>query len=538
MNKLTALAWEQWRQARLVIGLCLGLTLLTDTLVWLSFRQTDDWQDAAELACVIALILMEGIVLTVLWGSANPHDVQPGFQRRLYRLPLASWKLVTILGVARLLLVTTACGLILGMHNLFWSNNADLPFAVLLPVVLIYVLLQGISWSFGTCGWKSVIAAVLAIIYVTSTFEDQLEAFPLQMGAAAIVLLYLLSLIGIRLDRRGTWQTIAGWRQIVANIAGTTISASRLNFTTPEKAQFWFEWRRRGRVFLAIAILPFSVLLLWIFNSSIAIDANWPPEFPQEFRAGLLVRQMQVLFFVLPFITLTMGLIMLAMDRRDKLSGVANFLAVRPVDSRLLARARLKAYLRMIYMYTAIAVVGGIVCLALRAAITPNPPTGLHGFYEHFAYYVMPLEGLRDLVAFAILTLIAAWTLLWVATRLALILFVLLALLPATIGSIGDVLINDADLYALYAMVICIALTVWAFVRAHRSSLVKAYWALPAYVVLACLCLYCQSILAPGILNHQDQLWLIGLLSLSIAPFATIPLSIHRRRSSHGGILS
>ncbi len=286
-----------------------------------------------------------------------------------------------------------------------------------------------------------------------------------------------------------------------------------LHFASPEKAQLWFEWQRHKNFFLAMLIAGVIFFIIGIP----ALSGSRDPLNSVVFLFGL--------FEATAWVAFATGLYIAAMNHRDAISGMATFVATRPVSSKVLAQARLKAGLRMILIATTFIATGTAIWLAHATLAGEHSTLTLSVGGEKMSL----ADALTGIGVSALESILVAWTLLWVGSWLMAIMIGIVMLAnwlywvePATI-----------DLFAAAAIVTA---TAWACHRAWKADLIKGIFPLMAVGIV--------PILAASFVGWKYAEWSIldftihcAMLSISIAPFVLVPLTIHRRRSAHGGIL-
>src|SRR5437762_8754513 len=153
------------------------------------------------------------------------------------------------------------------------------------------------------------------------------EAVMVAIVAPQIPLAYLVARLAVARARRGDGPD---WRGMLARSASNAVrSRRRDHFSSPARAQAWFEWRRHGRSLPALVglLLPFELALLWL-----AKDA---PAFVFE-----------ILFLALitpPFMAAcTAWTVSRPNPPAHDSYGVPPFIATRPLTSAELIAAKLK----------------------------------------------------------------------------------------------------------------------------------------------------------------------------------------------------
>jgi len=145
--------------------------------------------------------------------------------------------------------------------------------------------------------------------------------------APQIPLAFLVARYAVARARRGE---VPDWRIRFLRAESATLAAprARVGFTTPARAQLWFEWRRQGRTLPALVaiVLPFELALFWI-----ARGAPWL----------LLELLLLALFPPPPLASLSPATLTKANPDAPDALMLSPFIATRPVSSAELVAAKL-----------------------------------------------------------------------------------------------------------------------------------------------------------------------------------------------------
>ncbi|HMF11334.1 MAG TPA: hypothetical protein VKE94_03485, partial [Gemmataceae bacterium] len=274
-----ALAWEFWRRHRW--GLAILVIYLAALLVFAAVMGTTDPSPArmALLASVVGtaaipLVAAYMLVLVVFsFGSqadlASRESIYPA---RMLTLPvrtaaLTFWPMFygTVAAASLWLIVA---------RFVFWPCGMELP--LVWPALLAASFLawtQVVMWMPYPLPLLRAFAAVvlLGVLLVTPQLAIQL-AVPDGVIAAVLApslpLAYVAACVAVGRARRGD---VPDWRWLLALPRRIAESRTRrkADFTSPARAQVWFEWRRHGRSlpFIVGILLPFALLLLFIADS-------------------------------------------------------------------------------------------------------------------------------------------------------------------------------------------------------------------------------------------------------------------------------
>jgi hypothetical protein len=288
-----------------------------------------------------ALVVMVPLTVTFIYflavfsfGLAGDLAArQSMYPARMFTLPvttaaLAGWPM---------LYGTAAMGILWLATRLFgaWPSGVEIP--MIWPAVLAASLLawtQALTWMpyplpglrvIVTVLWLAVIDSVvmLALHYKAS------EPVMLAILAPHVPLAYFAACFAVAKARRGD---VPDWRGVFA-LLGRVADVSprrRDDFTSPERAQLWFEWRRHGRSLPALVaiLLPFELALLFVFSQT-------PVIIFETLLAALLMPA-----FMATFVAATVSK---SNPQGSDSYGVSPFIATRPLTSASLIAARLKA---------------------------------------------------------------------------------------------------------------------------------------------------------------------------------------------------
>jgi hypothetical protein len=258
-SPIAALTWEIWRKNRGWACLIIGMIIFGR--IWMAF-----FQDRYRPGQPWMLIFVMSVLFT--FGLFNYTEVSPqrtaaGFPHRLYTLPVSSLLLVTVptvWAILSLLLVRFA-----------WTcfNGIEISPFITVKLMTFAVLYQSILWVLDAFGvLRIIVLGIVATWLIAFGFPVVPEANTQALENIRIVELLLLSGAVFLVS----WGFVARRRSGVGNsgpgeLKEKEVFAGRFSerllrrsksFSSPAAAQFWFEWRRSGRV------LPFYVGLLFL----------------------------------------------------------------------------------------------------------------------------------------------------------------------------------------------------------------------------------------------------------------------------------
>jgi hypothetical protein len=342
-----ALSWQLWYRHRRGLAAAMACWAICAVLVAVLPRTGGDREPLAALG----LILLPLTLFYLLIGFAYGHDGLPiearesSFPARQFTLPVRTTALVgwpMLYG-----------GAAVALTYLAWAGcvirpcGPDLPLAW--PALLLAALLawlQALLWTpFGLPLVRVPVALTTATVLVLFGSLGSIYGVPEPVLAGTYAVLipaaYLVGRAGVRRARGGD---LPDWRWWVGPARGVPAApASRPPFSSPARAQLWYEWRLHGLVFPFLLLCLFllltypAVLLAWVGHAG--LDGDIYPflqPFTQEARVLFLVFQPLV---GLPlFFAALLGNGLGAIGPRLR---VSSFLVARPLSSAALVTAKL-----------------------------------------------------------------------------------------------------------------------------------------------------------------------------------------------------
>lgn len=217
-----------------------------------------------------------------------------------------------------------------------WPSGVEIP--TIWPALLAASLLawtQALTWMPYPLPGLRIIVMVLWLgtmdtIALLAFHFNARESLMVGIVAPPIPLAYIVARFAIARARRGE---VPDWRGTFGRRARTAVVAPSREFTSPAKAQAWFEWRRYGwslPTWVAI-LLPFELVLLWGAGDSrslvftILVAVMLTPPFMATFAAGAVSKSDS--------------------DAGDSY-GITPFVATRPLTNAQLVGAKLKMAIR------------------------------------------------------------------------------------------------------------------------------------------------------------------------------------------------
>jgi hypothetical protein len=258
---------------------------------------------------------------------------QSMYPARMFTLPvtsgaLAAWPM--IYGTAAMMVLWLVTRLFA-----LWPSDVSVP--VIWPALLAASLLawsQALTWMpyplrglrvIVTVLWLTIIDSIVLIAIQLRAHEGVMIA----LLAPHVPLAYLAARNAVARARRGE---VPDWQRLFTRRARSA-ARMRKNFSSPARAQEWFEWRRHGRSLpaLVVILLPFELALLFVFRDTPAIVVETliavllTPPFMAAFTAATVSKDNP--------------------QSRDS-HGLAPFIATRPLTSIALLDAKLKMTIR------------------------------------------------------------------------------------------------------------------------------------------------------------------------------------------------
>ena len=277
-----AIAWEFRQRHRWGLIAIAGYLLVLGTIKLLILEpgQPVNFDDAQSFALVVVVPLTATFMyfLAVFsFGLAGDLAArQSMYPARMFTLPvttaaLAGWPM--LYGTAAMAILWLATRLLA-----VWPSGVDVP--LIWPALLAAALLawtQALTWMPYALPGLRVIVTVLwlavidAVVLLALNYKAP-EPVMLAILAPHVPLAYLVARFAVARARRGD---VPDWRGIFARLGRTAdvLPRRRDHFSSPARAQEWFEWQRHGRSLPALVgiLLPFELALLFVFSDTPAI---------------------------------------------------------------------------------------------------------------------------------------------------------------------------------------------------------------------------------------------------------------------------
>src|SRR2546426_897434 len=332
-----AIAWEFRRRHRWGLIAVAGYLFIVATIRFLILEPGEPvLVDSVRFAAMVSVPLTTTFVYLLAVFSfgfsgdlAARHSMYPV---RMFTLPVTNAALVgwpMFYGTAAMAILWLAVRL-----YAVWPSGIEIP--LIWPALLAAALLawtQALMWMpYGLPGIRLIVAvlclAALDTVVLLAIHFKAREPMMLAILAPHVPLAYLVARFAVAGAGRGDVRDGGGLSARSGEIADV-LPRLRDHFSSPGRAQVWFEWRRHGRSLpvLVALLLPFELALLWL-----ATDA---PGFVFE-----------ILFLVLitpPFMAALTGWTVNQPNPNVSDSyGVPPFTATRPLTTAQLIAAKLQ----------------------------------------------------------------------------------------------------------------------------------------------------------------------------------------------------
>lgn len=514
-----ALSWEYWRRG--TYWYVPGCALVVVGLMAPFYAVLSDEAN-------VRAYLNHVIFPAIYWAAIVMVLITYKLPRRLYTLPIRSSTLAGCTLANGALATAMAYLLVaLGFNILFdagWPLWGPAWWAV-----VVYTAFQTATWSSGRGGSGFLALVLLASFVVPPCLFHQLvprvshtraappvwptiSALELAISAVVVVGFYLAAVYFVARDRCGEAWSLASlspgrWAKRAEDHVPVRADAIKefapRSFRSPHAAQFWMEWRSKGRYVLMAVIAVLA--LMWGIALLNGLDVYMVSAMWKSFTFMLV---------------LTSPIAGAYLGHRSERFDLKPFLATRPLGDGDLARIVLRHSAMVCGMGTIIWLVGVTLTLAVVGHTSELLPT-LHGETPHVL-----LEALLPVLIFGGML----WTFVGLGVALTMargrfvavgwlggyaLLLIVVSLLP---------LVGRAILFIAAAG--CLVATVAAFRAAWRRELLSHRHVVGAAVVyalfLVCFFLQCSE----GIMPLDFFLPMVGFAAAPLAPLAFAPLAL------------
>ncbi|WP_425617909.1 hypothetical protein NA78x_001599 [Anatilimnocola sp. NA78] len=334
---------------------------------------------------------------------------------------------------------------------------------------------------------------------------------------------YVVAILGVNRVRRGDMLQFAALHAWWEKFRATSYTAQ--SFSSPLRAQIWFESRR------SFSILPPCLVALFLLYMLILRAGGWIET--AKMLEVMYILPLTVLTGVLP---LVFGIVLGNCSHGKIWSTMNHGIATRPVTDRLLATAMLgNAALTLLQTW-------GVWLLGLTASAgwayaVSSRDDLVRTFFpatRDLSHWLVPVVGL-PLISWTITGLMMSLTATGRQWLWSLALFSGFSLLIAFVlvkDYVSPELFRDlVSGWFLLSGLLALVGTAWAYIAALRKGLVATNTTIAAVAVWFVLSLLLVSLDRPRDISHIP--WLVqcwGLVTLSMLPFAALPLAVRWNR--------
>jgi len=537
LSPAAAIAWEFRQRHRwgLIALAAYLLVLATIKLLILGAGQRVNFDEESFALVVVVPLMATFMYFLAVFSFGLSGDLaarQSMYPARMFTLPvttaaLAGWPMLYgTVAMAILWFATRPLAV--------WPSEFAIP--VIWPALLAASLLawtQALTWMPYALPGLRVIVTVLwlalidAVVMVALEYKAP-EPVMLAILAPHVPLAYLAARFAVARARRGDvpdWRGVFAWLGKIVDV----LPRRRDHFSSPARAQVWFEWQRHGRSLPALVgiLLPFELALLFVFSKT--------PVIVFETLVGVLLTPPFLAAFVAATVSKSNP------DGSDSY-GVTPFIATRPLTSASLIAAKLKVTIGSTLATWLLVLVA--IPLALRLSSTS--PTVIEWIRQLIEAVGMPRAVAFLLLGFAAL-LASTWKQLvqglyigmsgreWVVKASV---FVALSFLAIIVPLAHWVLGNRVVMAVLWntfpwivAVLVCfkISAAAWIAMRLHDSRLLSdrmlvigaACWDVAVFALYGLLVW-----LLPTLLFRSYVLALVAILAIPLARLSAAPLAL------------
>jgi hypothetical protein len=255
-----------------------------------------------------------------------------GFPRRLFVLPVTSFRLVAVPSLAGVISLSVVNGVLSA-----WTHDFNLKTAVGLSAFMVSY--QCILWTFARLGaLRAILLGIVAIWFLTigigfstpsnALAEEPSNAFVIATFAVTGLVAFAASWLYVANQRSGGRRKGIRLQALTDRLAEALPKRTR-DFRSPEGAQIWMEWRRAGFVLPACVggiLLVLIAPLCWYLRND----------------AGSTLRILLAILVMPPLFALPVGKGLSKPDFWSTELGLPPFLAVRPLSERQFISIKLK----------------------------------------------------------------------------------------------------------------------------------------------------------------------------------------------------
>ena len=532
-----AFAWEFRRQHRWgMIAVLLSIVALTIVRLAVIGMGGINFKDPETFA--IALIVpmcatfMYFLAIFSFGLSGDIAARQSIFPPRMFTLPvtssaLAGWPM--LYGSMAMMFLWLATRLVGA-----WPAGVDIP--IYWPFLLgpsLMAWTQALTWMAYPMPGLRVIVTVLWLATIDAIIMTALqlkasEGVMLALLAPHVPLAFLVARAAVARARRGE---VPDWGQVFGFFEKLTdrLTRQRDHFSSPARAQEWFEWRQYGRSlpWLVAMLLPFELALLFPFHQT--------PVIIFETLSGVLLTPRFMAFFVATTVSRSGS-------QGSDGYGVSPLMATRPLTNASLIAAKFKVTLKSTLIAWLLVVAA--IPIAVRWSGTTSTVTG---WLRDLSHIFGPTRAIVVVILALLLLMASTWKQLvqslfigmtgrdWLIKSIAIGALTLLGVIvPLTHWAFGQVVVL-ARLWVslpwilLTLVVLKLVATIWVAIRLREHALVSDRTLLIGAVWwdLAVFALYGLFVwLTPELIVRRYSLALVAILLIPLARVAAAPLAL------------
>lgn len=542
-SPVTALIWERWRRTRWV----LIAAILLPFSGWLMHEA-----DYSTLGGIVAVTWLGlgtvALTAVLLLGQCEVRNLDLAFPKRLFRFPVRTVTLLAVNMGYGVVTIALPLLIIIGLGKLsgdivwnWWIGLGKVSGEYLwkwwigfLWLETVFVAVQAMAWLRGA---KAVFFFLAPSLTGVFTLLYLAAKFGLPMGTnilcpVIIVLCCVICFWNVSADRRGAW--ISGW-QWVGFLFSIFRKRRTKGFASALHAQTWFEFRQAGYLFpiatlgLIGSILGVYIMILIFGDVSILSPSSLDKDIPGMLGLTAIAAWLA-------------GLLAFAVYYRDRASGASGFWLRRPMATRTLAVARLRAMARSIAGVLAILTLFALERLARDWATgtLPGATELVPQALKDHSPFIIGVMAVLVLWSF----LLACWTFLELTVILTLAalfleavgVVVILLFFEGDFAQFFESLMSDLARWSVYILSPGLIVgTLYTFYVTSRrklistSTLVGVACFFPVTVVSFWAFLWWFEAIK-GWPSPMEGLIIIGAATLPFIPLVTVPLWITKLR--------
>ena len=391
---------------------------------------------------------------------------------------------------------------------------------------------QALTWMAYPMPGLRVIVTVLWLATIDAIIMTALElkaseGVMLVLLAPHVPVAFLVARSAVARARRGE---VPDWRQVFAWVGRLTNVAARRrdHFSSPARAQEWFEWRQHGRSlpWLVALLLPFELALLFLFHQT--------PLIVFETLCGVLLTP--------PFMAIFVAATVSKSSAANDAYGLTPLIATRPLTNPSLIAAKLKVTIRSALMAWLLVLIA--IPIALRwSGTTPV----VNDWLRELANAIGTPRAIAIMLLGLALLFASTWKHLvqslfvgmtgreWLIKAMAIGALTLLGVIvPVAHWASGQVVIKAklwvALPWILWTLVVLkLVAAAWVAIRLHDCGLVSdrtllagaVCWDLVVFALYALL-----AWITPAVIFRRDMLALLAILAVPLVRVAAAPLAL------------